>query len=152
MAFVSVADRWTNRQKRTTEALVVTLDHLLDEGKGNREAPEYIKSWDGYTADVVEADTLITKVYCIVDECFPAGAALTVDIGGKAFFSSAAGLDSCTGNPIVSALEDVYFANGQTVTISVEISGAPQDITQGKLRLVIETIAPSQNNGNYANS
>ena len=150
MAFVSVADRWNNRQKRDVEAVVVTLDHLLDEGKGTREAPEYIMSWDGYTADVIDADTIIKNVYCIVDECFPTGAALSVDIGGTAFYASVSGLDSCTGNPIVSSVENVYFANGQTVTISVELTGNPQPITQGKLRLVVETVRPGVTSGSYA--
>ena len=147
MAFVSVADRWLNRQKRSTEAVVMTLDHILDEGKGSREDPEYIISWDGYTADIVEDDTIITKAYIIVDEEFAAGTVATVDIGGVAFFSDAA---LPAGGIVVSATEDVYFKRGQTITVSVNAGGAPQPVTQGKLRVVLETIKPGLNDGAYA--
>ena len=109
MAFVSVADRWLNRQKRSTEAVVMTLDHILDEGKGSREAPTYINEWDGYTADIIEPDTIITKAFIIVDEEFDSGMVANVDIGGVAFFSDAA---LPTAGMIASAMEDVYFKNG----------------------------------------
>ena len=147
MAFVSIADRWTNRQKRTSETIVVTLDHLLDEGKGSREAPTYIMEWDGYTADVVEPGTIITGAYIIVDEEFDSGMLASVDIGGTAFFSDAA---LPASGMVVSTQGPTYFANKQTVTISVNNGGAPAPITKGKLRVVLETLKPGLSGGAYA--
>ena len=148
MAYVGIADKWQNRDKREAELVVVTLDSLFKEGKGNREADEYITSWDGYSADVIEPDTIIQRAYCIIDEQFPSGAELGVDIGGTAFFAHAPGLDG--SNMLISAVEDVLFKNAQTVTITVELPGAPQPVTQGKLRIVLEVLHPSIGNGNYA--
>ena len=147
MAYVSVADRWLNRQKRSTEAIVMTLDSVLDEGKGSREDPEYIISWDGYTADVIEADTIITKAYIIVDEEFPSGTVANVDVAGETFFADAA---LPASGIVVSSLEDIYFKKPQTITVSVNAGGSPAPITQGKLRVVFETIKPGLNDGAYA--
>ena len=147
MAYVSIADRWLNRQKRSTEAVVVTLDSILSEGQGPREDPEYIISWDGYTADVIEPDTIITKAFIIVDEEFPSGTVANVDVAGTSFFADAA---LPASGVVVSATEDVYFKRGQTVTISVNAGGSPAPITQGKLRVVFETVKTGLSDGAYA--
>lgn len=147
MAFVSIADRWTNRQKRTSEVIVVTLDHVLDEGKGNREAPTYIMEWDGYTADVVEAGTIITGAFIIVDEEFDSGMVVNVDIGGTTFFSDAA---LPASGMVVSTQGPAYFKNKQTVTVSINNGGSPAPVTKGKLRVVLETLKPGLTGGAYA--
>ncbi len=146
MATVSITSLFLNQDKRESEAVVVTIPAILNEGGGRSNAqPEYVISGDAYTAAVIENDTIIQKAYVIVDEAFPTGALLNVDIAGAAHFAD---VDLTATGMTVSTTEDTYLANPQTVT-SV-ISGTTGDITTGKLRIILDTLHPELKNGRYA--
>ena len=147
MATVNVTNLFLNENKRYSEDVVVTLPAILKAGGGRSQAdPQYIQGGDALTAQVVEADTIIQKAYLIVDEAFPAGATLDVDIAGTAMFST---VDLTAGGLTVSTVDDKYFAKKQTVTST--ISGVTGDVTTGKVRIVLATEHPSLKNGQYAN-
>ncbi len=147
MATVNVTNLFLNENKRYREDVVVTLPAVLKSGGGRSQAdPQYIQGGDALTAAVIEADTIVQKTYLIVDEAFPTGAVLDVDIAGTAMFTSA---DLTATGLVVSTGEDNYFAKKQTVTST--ISGVTGDITTGKARIVLATEHPSLNNGQYAN-
>jgi len=143
---VNITNRYNNQDKRYAEAVVVTLPAQLEEGGVRLSTPPvYMQGGDAYTAAVVEKDTIIKKAYLVVDEAFPANAVIDVDIAGTAYFTSAA---ITAPGVTVSAVEDKYFANGQTVTCTV--TGITGDILTGVARLVFDTASPSLKNGNYA--
>lgn len=147
-AYINVTNRFLNQDKRYTEAVVMTCPAQLDDG-GQRTGtpPTYIQSGDAWTAATIEPDTIISKVYLIVDEAFPSGATLSVDIGGTAFLSGVAA--DATGLT-VSTTEDVLMKNGQTITVGIT-SGTPgTNVTVGSARVVVEAIHPSLKNGQYA--
>ncbi len=147
MATVNVTNLYLNENKRYREDVVVTLPAVLKSGGGRSQAdPVYVQGGDALTAAVIEADTIVQKAYLIVDEAFPTGAVLDVDIAGTAMFTSA---DLTATGLVVSTGEDNYFAKKQTVTST--ISGVTGDITTGKARIVLATEHPSLNNGQYAN-
>ncbi len=147
MATVNVTNMFENENKRYAEAVVVTLPSVLKSGGGRSQAdPIYIQGGDALTAAVVETDTLVKKAYINVIEAFPAGAIVSVDIAGTAFFS---GVDLTATGITVSAFEDQYFAKKQTITTTV--TGVTGDVLTGKLEIILDTIHPSLNNGQYAN-
>ncbi len=146
MATTDITSRFTNQQKRTAEALTIAFPSMLSEGGGrNGAAPVYLVGGDAYTAQVIEPDTIVKKVYVQIDEAFPAGALLNVNIAGTDFIVAADG--TATGM-VVSTEEDHFFANGQTVTISV--AGVTGNITTGLARVFLDTVSTELKNGNYA--
>ena len=146
MATVNITDRFLNQDKRYDEAVVVTIPAILSQGGGRSQAqPVYVQGGDALTASVIEADTVISKAYLIVDEAFPAGATLDVDIAGTAYFTA---VDLTVVGMAVSTEEDNYLANSQTVTSVV--GGVAGDVTTGKARIVLDTIHPSLKNGMFA--
>jgi len=146
MATINLTASNTNQQKRFAEAVVMTIAAQLDEG-GQRLAtpPTYIQGGDAVTASIVEADTVIKRAYLIVDEAFPAGTEINVDIAGTQYFVTADG--TATGL-LVSTSEDNLLKNGQTITVS--FTGVTGDITTGVCRVVLDTVSLSLRNGNYA--
>lgn len=142
----SITTQFLNQDKREAEAVTVTIPSMLVEGGGRAGTePVYVQGDEALNAAVIEADTIMTKAYVIVDEAFPAGALLAVDIAGNNVFGN---VDLTAGGLVVSTLEDLYFANTQTV--SSVISGVVGDVTTGKLRIVLNTVHPSIANGRYA--
>ncbi len=147
MATVNVTNLFLNENKRYREDVVVTIPSVLKAGGGRSQAdPQYIQGGDSLTAQVVEADTIIQKAYLLVDEAFPAGALIAVDIAGTTVFT---GVDGTATGLVVSTTEDLYLAQKQTVTVVV--TGITGDVTTGKARVVLATEHPSLNNGQYAN-
>ena len=146
MATVDITARFLNQDKRESEDIVVTLPSVLQSGGGRSQAqPVYIQGGDALTAAVVEDDSIIQKAYLIVDEAFPTGATLDVDIAGTAMFST---VDLTATGLTVSSVEDKYFAKAQTVTST--ISGITGDVTSGKARIVLASEHPSIANGRFA--
>jgi len=147
-AYVNVTPLYGNQDKRTSEAVVVTCPAMLDEGSQRvGSGPTYIKSGDAWTAAVIEADTIVKKAYLIVDEAFPSGATISVDIAGQSLFIDvpvdATGLTASTA-------EDLYFKVGQTVTVGITSGSAGTEVQTGVARIVIDEVSPSLRNGNYA--
>ena len=146
MATVNITNRFLNENKAYAEAVVVTVPAVLSQGGGRSQAdPVYVQGGDALTAGVVEAQTILKKAYLIVDEAFPAGATLDVDIAGTAMFTSA---DLTATGLVVSTIVDQYFANKQTVTSVV--AGITGDVTTGKFRIVLDAVHPDLKNGQYA--
>jgi len=141
-----ITSRYLNQDKRESEDIVVTIPSVLQAGGGRSQAqPIYVQGGEALTAAVVEDDTIVQKAYLIVDEAFPAGATLDVDIAGTAMFST---VDLTATGLTVSSVEDAYFKLAQTVTSS--ISGITGDVTSGKARIVLATEHPSIANGRFA--
>jgi len=147
MATVNLTNRYLNENKRYREDVVVTLPAVLNEGGGRNQAqPEYIQGSDDLIAHVVEADTIVQKAYLIVDEAFPAGALLAVDVAGTAMFTA---VDLTAVGLTASATEDLYVPKKESV--EAVITGITGDVTTGKARIVLATEHPSLKNGQYAN-
>ncbi len=143
---LNITNRYNNQDKRYAESVAVTLPALLEDGGVRLSTPPvYMQGGDAYTAAVVEPDTIVKKAYLIIDEAFPAGTLLAVDIAGTTFFT---GVDATATGLTVSTTEDEYFANGQTITVAP--TGVTGDITTGVARVVLDTNSPSLKNGNYA--
>ncbi len=146
MATVNITARYVNQQKRYAESVVVTVPAMLEAGGGRTNSePTYIQGGDAITAAVIEPNTLIKKLYVQIDEAFPAGALINVNIAGVDYI---VGADGATTGLVVSTEEDNFLKNGQTVTTS--ITGVSGDVTTGLLRIMIDTLSPNLKNGNYA--
>ncbi len=146
-SIVNIHNRFNNPDKRYAEAVVMTCPALVTEGSPRSgSGPTYIKSGDAWTAQVIEKDSVLKKVYLIVDEAFPTGATLDVDIAGVAYFTSAA-IDS--KGVTVSTIEDALAGNKQTITASITSGASGTDVTEGKLRIMVDSVSLSVKNGNY---
>ncbi len=147
MAIVNITNRFLNENKRYREDVVVTLPAVLNSGGGRSQAePQYMQGSDDHIANVIEKDTIVQKAYIIVDEVFPAGALLAVDVAGTAVFTD---VDLTATGLTVSATEDLYVPNKENV--EAVITGIVGDITTGKARVVLATEHPDLKNGQYAN-
>jgi hypothetical protein len=147
-AYINVTNKFLNQDKRYSEGVVMTCPAIIDEGSARAgQGPTYITSGDAWTGAVVEPDTIVKKAYLIVDEAFPAGATLSVDIAGTAYFVDVPA--DATGIT-VSTIEDGYFANGQTITVGIVAGSAGSDVVSGVARVVLDTVHPSLKNGQYA--
>lgn len=146
--FVNVTNRFLNENKRYSEAVVMTCPAIIDEGSQRANiGPTYIKSGDAWTANTIEADTIIQKVYLIIDEAFPSGATISVDIAGTSYLSAVAA--DATGLT-VSTTEDVLIKNGQTITVGITSGTVGTEVQTGVARVVVDTVHPSLKNGQYA--
>jgi len=147
MATIDITAKFLNQNKRYSEAVVVTVPSVLSQGGGRSQAqPIYIQGGDALTAQVIEANTMIKHAYLIVDEAFPAGAAINVDIAGAQYFVA---IDGTSTGMTVSTTENAWLAKNQTVTVS--ITGVTGDVTTGKARVVFDVVHPELANGQFAN-
>jgi len=150
MGYVNVTNRFNNQDKRYSESVVMTCPAQLDEG-GQRVStpPTYIKSGDAWTSATVSPGTIIKRVYLIIDEAFPAGTTLSVDIAGTAYFTD---VDGAATGITVSTTEDVYLKLGQTITTGVINGTTGSEIASGVCRVVLDVVSPNLKNGQYAAS
>jgi hypothetical protein len=144
----NVTNLFNNQDKRFAEAVVMTCPAMISEGSHRTgQGPVYIQSGDAWTAAIIEGDSILKRAYLVIDEAFPAGATLDVDIAGTAYFTNvAADSEGLT----VSVVEDNLLKNGQTITVSIASGAAGTDVTEGVCRIVIDSVSPSLKNGNYA--
>jgi hypothetical protein len=147
MATVDITSRFLNQNKVEAEGLVVTIPAILKAGGGRSNAqPTYIQGGDALTANVISEDTLIKGAYVSIDEAFPAGAELNVDIAGTQYFVA---VDAAAGGAFyVSTETDNFLKNPQTVTVS--ITGVTGDVTTGKARVMFDVFHPNIKNGQFA--
>jgi len=145
---LNITNRYNNQDKRYADSVVMTLPSKLEEGGVRLSTPEvYMQFGDAYTAAIVEKDTIVKEAFLIIDEPFPAGTLLAVDIAGTQFFN---GVDATVKGLTVSLEFDQYFENGQTITVAP--TGGTGDVTTGLARVVLDTVSNSISNGNYAAS
>ena len=148
MADINITSRHLNQDKRTAEALVVTVPAIAQERGGRTlQPPLYYQFGDKLIATVLTPGTLVQKSYIVIEEAFPSGATVTVTVNGTAVFTDAA-IDA--KGTLVSTTEDQYVETGGTVEIV--INGGTGDITVGKLKVVSEILSTNISNGNYANA
>jgi hypothetical protein len=148
--FRNVTNLFNNQDKRFAEAVVMTCPAMISEGSHRTgQGPVYIQSGDAWTAAIVESDTIMKKVYLVVDEAFPSGTTLSVDIAGTAYLTDVPG--DATGLT-VSTTEDAFLKAGQTITVGVVNGAAGTNVTEGVCRVVIDSVSPSLKNGNYASA
>ena len=143
----NITNMFMNENKRYAEAVVVTVPAVLKAGGGRSQAePVYVQGGDVLVASVIEADTLAKKVYLNITEAFPAGATVTVTVGGVSMFAAVPG--TATG-VTVSATEDEHFwVKGD---VEVTIGGITGDVLTGKLNVIVDALHASLKNGQYAN-
>jgi len=145
MATIDITPKFLNQNKRYSEAVVVTVPSILSTGGGRSQAqPIFIQGGDALTAQVIEANTLIKKVYLNVTEAFPAGALLNVDIAGTQYFVA---VDGTSASLTVSTTEDVLLKKAQTVTITV--TGVTGDVTTGRAEVIFDVIHSDLTNGQF---
>ncbi len=143
---VNLTNRYNNQDKRFSESVAMTIPAQLEDGGVRLSTPPvYAQYGDAYTAAIVEPDTIIKGAYLVIDEAFPSGATVDVDIAGTAYFTGVAA--DATGLT-VSTETNNFLKNGQTITVS--FSGGTGDITEGLARVILDTVSPSLKNGNYA--
>ena len=146
--FISIADRFNNRDKRYAESVVMTCPAVYDEGSPRTgSGDKTITSGDAYTAAIVEPNTIVKGAYLIIDEAFPTGATISVDIAGTSYFTDVAA-DSV--GMTVSTLENQFLRNGQTISVMVVNGAAGTPIAEGVARVVLDTVSTNLKNGNYA--
>ena len=146
--FINITPRFNNQDKRYAEAVVMTCPAQLQEPSPRTgQGATYVTSGDSLTAAVIEPDTVIKKAYIVVDEAFPSGTKLSVDIAGTAYFTDVAG-DALGAT--VSTVEDVYLKNGQTISVLIVNGPAGSEITEGVARVILDVVTPTLKNGNYS--
>ena len=144
MATVNLSAYWENNLRRVSQvgvaefnAVVSTSGDRLDNGDVTAVAA------DDYIVYCIPTDSIVPKIYFIVDEAF--GAAITGHISTIVDDTSlVAALDLNTVGASVSAVVDTYF--DAVDGIKLELSG---DVTVGKLRVVVEYISAKTNEGIY---
>ena len=148
MAQVNITARHLNQDKRTAEAIVVTVPAIAQERGGRTlQPPMYYQFGDTLVANVLNAGTIVQKSYLIVEEPFPSGATATVSINGVDVFTDST-IDAKA--VVVSTQEDIFVEAGATVEVT--INGGTGDIITGKLKVVSEILSTNLTNGNYANT
>lgn len=150
MATVNIGQQFLNENKRYSEGVAVTFPSVLNVGGGRSNAtPTYMKVADVHEAEVVEPDTIMKKAYLIVDEAFPANAVLAASVGADAVFAA---VDLTVVGLVVSTTVDKLYTAKAKVTATITGTGltAGDDLTTGKLRIVLATEHPSLMNGQYA--
>jgi hypothetical protein len=146
MATVNLTNRYNNQDKRFAESVVMAIPAQLEEGGARLSTPPvHAQYGDALTAAIIEPDTIIKTAYLIIDEAFPAGTTVDVDIAGTAYFTA---VDVTSEVMVVSSVQNGHFKNGQTIT--VVFSGGTGNITTGVARVVLDTVSPLLKNGNYA--
>ena len=146
MATVNLTNRYNNQDKRFAESVVMTIPSQLEDGGARLSTPPvYVQYDDALTAAVVEPDTIIKTAYLVIDEAFPAGSTIDVDIAGTAYFTA---VDVTSSGLTVSTTSNTFLKNGQTITVSIK--GGTGNVTAGVARIVLDTVSPSLKNGNYA--
>jgi ABC-type Fe3+/spermidine/putrescine transport system ATPase subunit len=146
--FVGITARFGNQDKREACALAMTCPAMIEEaGHRTGTPPKYITSGDAWTAQIVGPDTIVKKAYIVVDEAFPAGTTVSVDIAGTTLFTDVA-VD--TKGLTVSGTEDLYFENLQTISVNIVNGAAGTAITEGVLRVVLDADNPGVRTGSYA--
>jgi phage tail sheath gpL-like len=88
---------------------------------------------------------LIKHAYLQIDEAFPTGAVINVDIAGTQYFVAVPA--DVTGFTVSSETNN-FLLNPQTVTIS--ITGVTGDVTTGKARVMFDVFHPNIKNGQFA--
>ena len=146
--FISIGERFNNRDKRFAESVVMTVPALYEEGSPRTgTGDKYITSGDSMTAQIIEAGTIIKKLYLVIDEAFDAGATISVEIAGTTYINAA---PADAAGLTVSTTEDVLLNNKQTVTVLVVNGPEGTQITSGVARVVIDSVSTLLKNGNYA--
>ena len=141
----NITARHLNDQKRTAEAVTVTVPAIAREGGGRTlQPPVYYQYGDDLQASVLNAGTVVQKTYLIVEEAFPASSTVTVSVNGTAVFTDA---DITAKGLTASTTEDLLIETAGNVVIT--IGGGTGDITSGKLKVVCEIISTQLKNGNY---
>lgn len=146
MGTINITNRFNNPDKRYAEAVVMSVPAVINEGGGRTQAdPVYTQFGDDMVANVIERDSVLKKVYLVVDEAFAATATVTVDIDGTAVFTDA---DAATEGLTASATEDLLVEAGAAITVTLgTLTG---DATVGSLRVVADAVSMSVKNGNYS--
>ena len=147
MATVNITGQFLNKEKRSHDTIVVTVPSVLVPTSGRTNAaPQYIQANDVMSAAVVEAGSVLTKAYLIIDEAFPTGTTITVTGYGQTLFTAV--VATATGLT-VSSVVDKYLAAGGSLTVAV-LNASAGNIVTGKVRLVVDTISPLIKTGSYA--
>ena len=143
----NITNRFMNENKRYAEAVVVTVPAILSQGGGRSQAqPVYVQGADVLSANVIEHDTIIKKVYLNIQEAFPAGATVTATINGVDYFAAVDG----TATGLTTSVEVDNHVDVPT-SVDVTIGGIVGDVTTGKAVVVVDAIHPGLKNGQYAN-
>lgn len=144
MADVNLSARFENNLRRVSGAGVATLcAEIADDGQRLNTSAVYAAAADDYQVYNIPADSLVPKIYFIVDEAFDAGTTALISTIVDSTELVAA-LDLATVGASVSAVVDSYFDAVDGVNFKLN-----QDVTQGKVRVVCEFVSGSTNNGIY---
>ena len=150
MADINITSKYLNQDKREAEAITVTLPAVANIGGGRtNKSPTYNKYGDKHIAYVVPKDSIIQKIYLDVEEAFPAGSVVVVNVGGTEAIAVTQVLTAQAF--VVSATEDLVARANTTIDITVTGGGsAGADILTGKLNVIVETIPYKEKNGRYS--
>ena len=139
MAKIDVTNRFLNENKRYEEGVVVTIPSVLQHGGGRSNAdPVYLQGGDEIVAQVIEEDTIIKKAYIIIDEAFPSGASIAVNVGTDVALTAIDG--TTVAMTASSTFEDEYYAD--KAEVKVVVSGITGDVLTGKARVVLYYSTP----------
>lgn len=145
MATVNLSNLFENNIRRVSEVGVATLNaQLSNDGDRLSQSAVYAAAADTYTVYNIPADSLVSKVYFIVDEAFDASTTAAISTIAGTPVALVAALDCATVGASVSTAVDLYFdtVDGVAITLS-------DDVTQGKLRIVTVFASASTNSDSY---
>lgn len=146
MATVNLSSKFENNLRRTSGVGVATLCAVVgDTGARLTSAPSYALAADDYIAYCIPADSIVTKIFFVVDEVFAAGAAHISTIVDDTALVAALDLTTLGATAGILAL-DTYFdsADGFKFELSDDATAAG-----GKVRAICEYISLDTNEGSY---
>ena len=112
----NITSRHLNQDKRTAEALVVTVPAIAQERGGRTLLPPiYYQFGEVLQATVLSPGMIIQKAYVVVEEAFPASTTVTVAAGGTALFTD---LDVTSKGINVSTSEDEWIETGGNIEVT----------------------------------
>ncbi len=142
MGTLNISSLFENNLRRVDEVGVGTLPaQLSTEGDRIGQTAVFAKGGDEHHIYTIPKDSIVPKIYFIVDEAFDAGTTALIKTI-KDGTSLVAALDLATLGASVSTVEDSYFnsVDGFNIILS-------QDVTKGKVRVVADFMSCSTNNG-----
>ena len=144
MAVVNLSAQFENNLRRISGVGVAALcAEVSDSGDRLGQGIVYAAAADDYIAYCIPKDSIVTKIFFIVDEAFDA--ATTCEISTIVDDTQlVAALNLAVVGASVSAVVDTHF--DATDGVKFELS---QDVTKGKVRVAVEYISLETNNGIY---
>ncbi len=147
MATKNILSQFTNNLRRVVESLTGALpSELVPANLRMGTGPEYALATDSYVVCVVPENSIIHKVYLVVEKVGLGDVAVTLDSGTPVALIAAGDLTAV--GITVSAVEDTFVDTATTISV-VLTTDQTNAVTNGLMKVVAQFTALDTNNGIY---